>query len=63
MYQRMALLDISVRRDPWSWEGLMSHCRGMPGQGGGSEWVGEHPYRNRRREFGIGFQRGNWERE
>jgi hypothetical protein len=28
-------------RDSWSCEGLMPQYRGMPGQGSGSEWVGE----------------------
>ena len=56
----MALLDISGKRVPWHCEGLMSQCRGMPGQGSRSGWVGEHG------EGGgwiEGFQRGNQERE
>jgi hypothetical protein len=40
----MALLDISGRRGPWSWEDLMSQCRGMPGQGSGSGWNGEQVF-------------------
>jgi hypothetical protein len=52
MWQRMALLDISGRRCPWSFEGSMPQCRGTP-EGkdlrevtvGG--WVGEHPHRSR----------------
>jgi len=32
----MALSGISGRRGPWSCEGLMPQCRGMPGQGGRS---------------------------
>jgi hypothetical protein len=32
--QRMALSGIHGRRCPWSCEGLMPQCRGMPGQGG-----------------------------
>jgi hypothetical protein len=28
------------KSSPWSCEGLMPQCRGMPGQGEGSEWVG-----------------------
>ena len=28
------------RRGPWFCEGSMLQCRGMPGWGGGSEWVG-----------------------
>jgi hypothetical protein len=44
MYQRMALSDINLRRGPWSSEGSMPQCRGMPGQEGGSGWVdGEVP--------------------
>jgi hypothetical protein len=35
------MLDINGRRGPWSCEGLMLQCRGMPGQGSGSVWVGE----------------------
>jgi hypothetical protein len=31
---------INGRRGPWSCEGSMPHCKGMPGQGGGSGWVG-----------------------
>jgi len=34
----MALLGISGRRAPWSCQYLMPKCRGMSGQGGGSEW-------------------------
>jgi hypothetical protein len=34
--QRIALSGINGRRGPWSWEGLMPQCRGMPGQGGRS---------------------------
>jgi hypothetical protein len=37
----MALLDINGRRGSWFCEGLMTQCRVMPGQGSGSEWVGE----------------------
>jgi hypothetical protein len=37
----MALWDINERRGPWSCEGSMSQCRGMPGQGSGSGWVSE----------------------
>ena len=42
------------RRAPWSCEGWMSQCRGMPGQGGRSGWVGEHPHRSMGRGDGIG---------
>jgi hypothetical protein len=37
----MALLDINRRRGPWSCKGPMPQCRGMPGPGSGSGWVGE----------------------
>jgi hypothetical protein len=44
----------------------MPQCRGMPGWGGRSgwvgEWVGKHPHRSRVRGNGIGgLQRGNQE--
>jgi hypothetical protein len=29
-YQRMALLDINGKRGPWSCEGLIPQCRGIP---------------------------------
>jgi hypothetical protein len=35
----MADSDINGKRDPWSWEGSMPQCGGMPGQGGRWEWV------------------------
>ena len=41
MQQRMALSDINWRKGPWSSEGSMPQCRGMPEQGRESEWVGE----------------------
>jgi hypothetical protein len=41
MYQKMALLDINKRRGPWFCEVLVSQCRGMPGKGSRSRWVGE----------------------
>ena len=37
----MAYSDIKGRRGPWSYEGSMPQCGGMPGLGSGSEWVGE----------------------
>jgi hypothetical protein len=37
----MALSVISGRRGPWSWEGSIPQCSGMPGPGSGSGWVGE----------------------
>jgi hypothetical protein len=46
--------DINGRRGPWSCEGSMPQCRGMPGWGGRNACVGEHPHRVR--------GRGNWER-
>jgi hypothetical protein len=46
----MALLDINGRRGSWSCEGLMSQCRGMPGQGSGSGSIGEQ-------------REGRWDRE
>jgi hypothetical protein len=48
---------------PWSLEGSMPHCRGMPGQGSRSRWVGEYPHSSWGREDRIeGFQKGNRER-
>ena len=41
MWLRMALSDINGRRSPWYCEGSMTQCRGMPGQGSRSRWVGE----------------------
>ena len=38
MQQRM---NINERRDTWSCEGSMPHCRGMPEQENRSGWVGE----------------------
>jgi hypothetical protein len=32
---------INRRRGPWSCNGSMPHCRGMPGPRRGSGWVGE----------------------
>ena len=37
----MVLLDINRRRGFWSYEGMMPYCRGMPGQGSRSGWVGD----------------------
>jgi hypothetical protein len=39
--QKRALLDINGRRGPWSCEGSMPQCKGMPGPGSRSGWVGE----------------------
>ena len=55
----MALSGINGRRGPWSCEGLMPQCRGMPGQGSGSGWVGEQGSGDR---IG-GLWRRNQERE
>lgn len=53
-----ALSSINRRRGPWSCEGSMPQCRGMPGQGGGKEWmggwVGEHPHGGRGWEDSMG---------
>jgi hypothetical protein len=40
---------------PWSCEGSMYQCRGMPGLGSRSGWVGEQG----KVERGGNFQRGN----
>jgi hypothetical protein len=54
----MAFWDINERRGPWSSEGSKPQCRGMPGQGSRSVWVGEQEVGD-----GIGdFQRGKQER-
>jgi hypothetical protein len=37
----MDLLNINGRRDPWSCEGSMLQCRGIPGQASRSGWFGE----------------------
>ena len=53
------LPGINGRRGPWSCEGPMLQCRGMPGQGGGGGgWVGEHPHRSRGRRDMIEGCRG-----
>jgi hypothetical protein len=50
----MVLLGIYGRRGPWSFEGSMPQCRGMPGQGGKSgRWVGEHLHISRGKVHGI----------
>jgi len=52
-------LLVNGRRGPCSYEVSVPQCRGMPGPGIGSGWVGE---RGKKGE-GIGyFQRGNQER-
>jgi hypothetical protein len=47
----MALLDINGKRGPWFCEGSMPQCRGMPGQGSRSRWVGEQGEGERDRGF------------
>jgi hypothetical protein len=56
MYQRMPLLVINGRRDPWSCEGSMPQYRGMPGTGNMSEWVGEQGRGDRIGGFWMGNQ-------
>ena len=41
---------------PWSYKGSMPKCRGMPGLGSGSGWVGE--WRQGREDRGRGFSNG-----
>jgi hypothetical protein len=51
--------SVVSRRGPSSSEGSMPQRRRMPGQGGGSGWVGgEHPHRTKRREGGMGGPEG-----
>jgi hypothetical protein len=50
----MALLDINGRKGPWSCEGLIPQCRGMPEQGNRSGWVGEQGEGEGDREFSDG---------
>jgi len=40
------MLGNNGRRRPWSWQGLMTQCRGISGQGGRKGWVAENPHRN-----------------
>jgi hypothetical protein len=49
----MALLALNGRRGPWSCESWVPQCTGMPGQGGGNWWVGDHLQRSRGWEDGI----------
>jgi hypothetical protein len=46
------------RRDSWSREGSMPQCRGMPGPGSGSGWVGEQGVG----EWDRGFSEGKPEK-
>jgi hypothetical protein len=48
------VLVINGRRGPWSQEGLMPQCRGMPEPGSWVGWVGEQGERGGER----GLQRG-----
>jgi hypothetical protein len=63
MQQRMALLVINGRRGPWSHEGLMPQCRGMPGQESGSgcvdeqgEWEWDRRFLEEKPRKGITFE-------
>jgi hypothetical protein len=47
----MALLIISGRGGSWSYEDLVLQCRGLPGQGSRSGWVGEQEEGGRDRVF------------
>jgi hypothetical protein len=38
----MALLYINESIGPWSCDGSISQCRGLPGSGSRIGWVGEH---------------------
>jgi hypothetical protein len=58
-----ALSGKNGRGGPWSCEGLIPQCRGMPGLGGSSGWVGEHPQRSSVRRLGIGVCRGEMGKE
>ena len=49
--------DIIGRRSPWSCEGSMPQCRGMPGPGSRSGWGGEQGQVGSVR--GENFQRRN----
>ena len=51
------LRDINERRGPWSYEGSMSQCRGMPGQGSKSGWVSEQGERGEDRSIFRGEMR------
>jgi hypothetical protein len=56
----MALLDINGRRVPWSCDGSMPQCRGMPGWGSKSGWVGEQGFGGwDRRVFGEEARKGD----
>jgi hypothetical protein len=59
MEQRMSLLDINARRSPWSCEGLMPQCRGIPGWRRGNGWVWETPSKKQgERGYNRGFSEG-----
>jgi hypothetical protein len=54
MWQMMDLWDINERRGPWSCEGSMSMCIGMPGQGSRTGWVSEQGEGEMERRFSEG---------
>jgi hypothetical protein len=56
--------DISGKRGPWSCEGSIPQCRGIPGwEVVLCGWMVKHPHRSRGMEERIGhFRRGNQER-
>jgi hypothetical protein len=50
----MALFVINGRRGPWSYEGLMPQCKGMPGPGSRNWCVGEQEEKRWDRWFSEG---------
>jgi hypothetical protein len=48
---------VNGRKGPWSCEGSMPQCRGMPGPGSRCEWVGEQAVGGRDRGFSEGKPR------
>jgi hypothetical protein len=52
-------LVINGRIDPWSCEGSVLQCRGIPGPGSGSGWVGKQGEEGRDRGFLEG-KFGKW---
>jgi hypothetical protein len=48
------LVVINGRRGPWSYEASMPQCRGMPGPGSRSGWVGKQRDGGGDREFSEG---------
>ena len=51
------LVDHQWEETPWSYEGSMPQCRGMPGPGSGSGWVVEQGYWGVDRGFSEGETR------